>query len=98
MSLQLLAHRHARSGERVADGLLRYAEAFSDLLLLEVLAEVQLHDLLLAIREDAYVVENGPSHDDSLVEAREILVVNPSCFHARELCFHVRADLQAGPS
>ncbi len=98
MTHQLLAHRGARPGERVADGLLRDAESLGDLLLLKILPEVQLYNLLLTLRQDANVVEDRPGHCHALVKALQILVVNASRFHAGELCFHVRADLQAGPS
>ena len=98
MTHQFLADGGTRPSERIADGLLRDAELIGDLLLLKIFSEVQLHDLLLTARQDAYVVEDSPGHYHALVKAREILVVNASRFHAGELCFHVRADLQAGPS
>ena len=78
----MTAHGASGSNQRVCHRLLRHLEAFGDLLLHQRFPVVEVDHLLLAWGQDLQVVEEHVDGAQSHVEARKVLGIDPSLFHA----------------
>ena len=93
---QLVGNGGSRPLQGVGYSLLADAEPVRDGLLGEDVPVVEVDDLLLPAGQDLDVVEEGLCHQLSLVDTKEVFVINPALFHRGQVRLDVAADPVTG--